>query len=193
MKKVILFLFFVLLHYLIYPQVNNNELHTDSTIIKPDYRNHINIPEYNPGLMPLDRPANGTGVWTELNPKVPRVDYLGIHFVNKDTGWTVGAQGVILKSIDGGESWQNILSPITSVLTNVHSFNGQIVVAVGYDGKIIRSTDSGINWQQVTSGVTGDLWRVQMINDTLGWVCGSNNFILKTTDGGITWIAVTTR
>ncbi len=128
-----------------------------------------------------------TGVWTELNPKVPRVDYLGIHFVNKHTGWAVGAQGAILKSTDGGESWQNILSPITTVLTNVHSFNGQVVVAVGYGGKIIRSTDSGINWQQIASGTTGDLWRVQMINDTLGWACGSNSFLIRTTDAGVTW------
>ncbi|MCE7855279.1 MAG: hypothetical protein DYG97_01840 [Ignavibacteria bacterium CHB3] len=41
-------------------------------------------------------PLQSTGVWTELNPKVPRVDYLGINFVNKDlptgqagTGWAV--------------------------------------------------------------------------------------------------------
>ena len=25
-------------------------------------------------------PLESTGIWTELNPKVPRVDYLGIQF-----------------------------------------------------------------------------------------------------------------
>ncbi len=40
-------------------------------------------------------PLESTGVWTELNPKVPRVDYIGIHFVNKDTGWACGVFGCI--------------------------------------------------------------------------------------------------
>lgn len=190
MKKVVFLLFTVLIFQPAYPQVNSGQTLTDT--LKPDYRNHTNIPEYNPALMPLDRQTAGTGIWTELNPKVPRVDYLGIHFINKDTGWAVGAQGVILKSTDGGEGWQNILSPVTTVLTNVHSFNGQVVLAVGYDGIIIRSDDSGINWQQATSGVTGDLWRVQMINDTLGWACGLGPSLLKTTDAGLAWNPVNT-
>ncbi|HEU0226105.1 MAG TPA: hypothetical protein VFQ86_00050, partial [Arachidicoccus soli] len=33
-----------------------------------------NLNEVKSSLFPLQ----GTGVWTELNPKVPRVDYLGI-------------------------------------------------------------------------------------------------------------------
>ncbi|MCZ7609792.1 MAG: YCF48-related protein [Ignavibacterium sp.] len=165
----------------------------DSTQEPIHYKRNDNtfLESYNandkPKYFPLDKSVNGTGVWTELNPKVPRVDYLGIHFVNKDTGWSVGAQGAILKSTDGGESWQNIISPVTNVLTNVHSFNGQEVLAVGYNGIIIRSDDRGISWQQIASGITGDLWRVQMINDTLGWACGSNSFLIRTTDAGVTW------
>ena len=39
-------------------------------------------------------PLQSTGVWTELNPKVPRVDYIGIHFVNVDTGWQLVTSGL---------------------------------------------------------------------------------------------------
>jgi hypothetical protein len=35
----------------------------------------------------LGKVTSGTSIWTELNPKVPRVNYIGLHFVNKDTGW----------------------------------------------------------------------------------------------------------
>ncbi len=132
-------------------------------------------------------PLQSTGVWTELNPKVPRVDYLGIQFVNKDTGWAVGDLGTLIKSTDGGNSWTVSETNTTTPILKVRSFDGQVVIASGFGGKILRSTDGGETFTQVTSGVTGDLWGLQMINDTLGWACGNANSLTKTTDGGLTW------
>ena len=188
----ILFLFLTLVYKAAFPQEINYQLNDDSVIVKPDYRNHLNIPEYNPGLMPLNRQASSTGVWAELNPKVPRVDYLGIHFVNKDTGWAVGANGTIIKTTDGGSNWTNSISNTTTPILKVKSYNGQIVIASGYGGIILRSIDGGETFAQVTSNVTGDLWGLQMINDTLGWACGTLNSLAKTTDGGISWQRILT-
>ncbi len=56
-------------------------------------------------LYPIGKVNSGTGVWTELSPGVPRVDYLGIHFVNPDTGWACGDLGTIIKSTNGGSHW----------------------------------------------------------------------------------------
>lgn len=142
--------------------------------------------------MPLKSVRTGTGVWTELNPKVPRVDYLGIHFINKDTGWACGANGALIKSNDGGLSWININSQTTTPILKVRSYNGQVVIASGYNGLILRSTDGGEIFTQVTSGVTGDLWGLQMLDDTLGWACGNRNSLIKTTDGGLTWQKILT-
>jgi photosystem II stability/assembly factor-like uncharacterized protein len=132
-------------------------------------------------------PLESTGVWTELNPKVPRVDYLGINFANKDTGWAVGDMGTLIKSTDGGASWTVSETNTTTPILKVRSFNGQIVIASGFNGLILRSTDGGETFTEVTSNVTGDLWGLQMINDTLGWACGNANSLTKTTDGGQSW------
>ena len=132
-------------------------------------------------------PLQSTGVWTELNPNVPRVDYLGIQFVNKDTGWAVGDLGALIKSTDGGQSWTVSETNTTTPMLKVRSYNGQVVIASGFGGLILRSTDGGETFTQVTSGVTGDLWGLQMINDTLGWACGTANSLVKTTDGGLSW------
>ena len=185
----ILFLFFIFICPTSFSQDFNNQLNDDSVVVKPDYRNHLNIPEYNPALMPLDRQTSSTGVWTELNPKVPRVDYLGIHFVNKDTGWACGANGAVIKTINGGEDWIIAQTPVTNILLKINSYNGLVVIATGYDGVIICSVDGGENFVQVVSGVGSgiDLWGVQMLNDTLGWVCGLNQTLLKTTDAGMIW------
>ncbi len=134
-------------------------------------------------------PLQSTGIWTELNPKVPRVDYIGIHFVNKDTGWVVGDLGAIIKTTNGGEDWTIAETSVNNLLLKVHSYNGQLVIATGYDGMILRSSDGGETFEQIVSGVGSgiDLWGVQMVNDTIGWVCGLNQTLLKTSDSGLTW------
>ena len=141
------------------------------------------------GTNHLNKITTGTGVWTELNPKVPRVTYIGLHFVNKDTGWACGQSGAVIKSLDGGSSWTISETPINNLLLKTHSYNGQVVLVTGYDGIILRSSDEGETFEQVTSGVGNgyDLWGVQMLNDTLGWVCGLNQTLLKTTDAGLSW------
>ena len=137
-------------------------------------------------------PLNSTGVWTELNPKVPRVDYLGIHFINKDTGWAVGDLGSLIKTTDGAISWTVSQTNTTTPILKVRSFDGQLVIASGFNGLILRSSDGGETFTQITSGVTGDLWGLEMLNDTVGWACGNRNSLIKTTDGGLTWQRVIT-
>ena len=144
------------------------------------------------GTNHLGKVESGTGVWTELNPKVTRVDYLGIHFVNIDTGWAVGDLGALIKTTDGGINWTTEETNTTTPILKVNSYDGQIVIAAGFSGLILRSTDGGESWTQITSGVTGDLWGLQMINDTLGWACGKSNSLIKTTDAGLTWTRVFT-
>jgi len=137
-------------------------------------------------------PLESSGVWTELNPKVPRVDYIGVHFVNKDTGWACGDLGALIKTTNGGISWTVSETNSTTLLLKVHSFNGQIVIVTGYNGTILRSTDCGVTFTLVTSGVTTDLWGVLMLNDSLGFVCGINQTLLKTTDAGQSWLLINT-
>lgn len=144
------------------------------------------------GLFPLHKVNLETAVWTEVNPKVPRVDYLGIHFIDENYGWAVGAGGAIIYSTNGGVNWDTAKSPTNNVLLNVHSYNGQDIVASGYNGTIVRSTDKGINWQLVSSGVAENLWEIKMVNDTLGWVCGTGPSLLRTTNAGETWNIIST-
>jgi photosystem II stability/assembly factor-like uncharacterized protein len=141
------------------------------------------------GTNHLNKITTGTGVWTELNPRVPRVTYIGLHFVNKDTGWACGQSGAVIKTTNGGDDWIISETPINNLLLKTHSYNGQIVLVTGYDGIILRSSDEGKTFEQVPSGVGNgyDLWGVQLLNDTLGWVCGLNQTLLKTTDAGLSW------
>lgn len=141
----------------------------------------------------LTKVTSSTGIWTELNPGVPRVDYVGIDFINPDTGWACGGSGAIIKTINGGDDWTISETPVTNLLLKIHSYNGQVVIATGYDGIILRSSDGGDTFEQVVSGVGNgmDLWGLEIINDTLGWACGLNQTLLKTTDAGLSWQVIT--
>lgn len=132
--------------------------------------------------------------WTELNPNIPAVDYLGVHFINLDTGWACGDFGRIIKTTNGGQSWFTASSPVNQLLLKIHSFDGQTVIAAGYDKTILRSTDGGENFSQIQTGIVSgtNLWRVKMVSSNTGWICGTNNTLLKTTNGGLTWQSVTT-
>ncbi len=141
----------------------------------------------------LSKATAGTGTWTELNPKVPRVDYVGVYFMNKNTGWACGNLGTIIKTTDGGESWKVIPTNTTKPILKVRSYNGKTVIASGYDGLLLRSTDGGETFKQIDAGLGSkdDLWGLEMVNDTLGWACGANKFI-KTTDDGVSWQLINT-
>ncbi|MBV6418825.1 MAG: Ycf48-like protein [Ignavibacteriaceae bacterium] len=180
-----------------------NYIRTDSTAEKPvQYRRGIELQEgyqtyeqkYSGKNLNEEKrrlfPLQSTGIWTELNPGVPRVTYFGVHFVNPDTGCVVGDLGSVIKTMNGGDDWTISETNTTTLILKVHSFNGQVVVAPGFDGLILRSSDAGETFTQIQGGTTSDLWGVQMLNDTLGFVCGLNQTLLRTTDSGLNWQSI---
>ena len=84
----------------------------------------------------------GSGVWIELNPNLPRTNYIGVSFTNPDTGWAAGVGGVVIKTTNGGNDWTVSNVPTNNILLKVNSYNGSTVLAAGYDGLIFRSTDA---------------------------------------------------
>ncbi len=144
------------------------------------------------GTNHLNKVTTGTGTWTELNPKVPRVDYLGIHFINPDTGWAVGNLGAIIKTTDGGNNWITEESGVSVVLKTIGSFSGRVVIAAGDAGTVLTSTDLGKSWQQINIGTTNNLWNLKFITEQIGWLVGEGGCCFKTTDGGFNWQNITT-
>jgi photosystem II stability/assembly factor-like uncharacterized protein len=134
-------------------------------------------------------PLQSTGIWTEVHPLIPRVNYWGVDFVNADTGWAVGEGGAIIKTTNGGDKWIWYESGVENTLRTVASVNnGQRVIAAGDGGIIIISEDGGESWNTVSSGTTDNIWNMQMITEEIGWMVGEGGTALKTSDGGLTWI-----
>ena len=56
-----------------------------------------------------------------------------IEFLNRYTGWSVGASGTCLKTTNGGVNWDQMNHPVgTKPLRAVHIVDSNVVYIVGY-------------------------------------------------------------
>jgi len=133
-------------------------------------------------------PSN-SGSWEMVRSQSDDFTYREIHFANEIAGWIVGDNGRILKTIDGGSSWQTQSSGVTAKLWGISAVSQSIIWICGTNGTLIKTSDGGDNWQVLMQGDTlsGIYVDVVFIDQNIGWLSNNNGSILKTEDGGITW------
>lgn len=110
-----------------------------------------------------------------------------VHFVDVNTGWAVGNEGTILKTTDGGTTWNQLNSGTTKDCESVFFVN-ENVGWVTDAGWIMKTTDGGTTWSyQYKEAFSPLLFSVHFTDFNHGWVVGMNGFIMNTTDGGNIW------
>jgi len=115
----------------------------------------------------------------------------GVSFVDSLTGWSVGQDGSIIATTDGGKTWKSQESEAW-MLWGVQGYSPNLAWAVGDGGMILKTTDGGANWNLKPSGTTVFLFGVHFIDSLQGWICGDSGKILHTTNAGETWTSQTT-
>jgi photosystem II stability/assembly factor-like uncharacterized protein len=99
-------------------------------------------------------------------------------------GWTVGSNGGIWKTTDGGEEWaQSQLSPWLNSVYFTNDSHGWIC---GQGGSIYKSTDGGEIWDTVSGGST-DTLRCITFNTNQLWIVGDNGTLKKSRNLGANW------
>jgi photosystem II stability/assembly factor-like uncharacterized protein len=125
-----------------------------------------------------------------------------VFFVNPSLAFAAGTElsedysGRILKSTDGGESWEAIYDMPHRGFGDIFFVDSLFGVAVGaktpvfdnFDqGTIFRTTAGGVSWTEIDAPGSGPLSHVSFFDKNIGWACGDNAHLLSTTDGGIIW------
>jgi len=129
----------------------------------------------------LLRTTDGGAVWT--SEQLPDYGFLqGCWFIDANTGWVVGADGVMFKTTNGGAEWVRVHSGTDRWITSIHFVDAQQGWAAGWNGLVLRTTDGGASWGRQISGATSSLYGLYFIDALNGWVVGGQN--IKTTDGG---------
>lgn len=132
--------------------------------------------------------SNGDGTWvTQTSGSIQNLR--GVHFIDANTGTTVGHDGTILRTTNSGTNWITQTSGTTQNINAVVFTDANTGVVVGGGGVILRTTNGGTNWVSQSSGTSDALWGVSFIDGNTGTVIGGVNIILRTTNGGTNWIS----
>jgi photosystem II stability/assembly factor-like uncharacterized protein len=119
-----------------------------------------------------------------------------VRFADANTGMAVGEAGTILRTTDGGVTWEVSRLPIatTGVLNGVFFNDANTGTVVGqdtpgrwYESIIFRTTDGGVTWGQQMSGPDVEIFDVSFADINTGIVVGWGGTIFRTTDGGVAW------
>ncbi|MBC7933433.1 MAG: hypothetical protein H7Z38_22965, partial [Rubrivivax sp.] len=129
--------------------------------------------------------------WAWQNPLPQGNAIYAVRFApDKLTGWAVGADGVILRTKDGGFRWQEQHAATPVALYGLFVRDAKRAVAVGARGQVLTTDNGGSRWVLRQTGVKDHLFSVAFAADALrGWAVGSYGQIVKTADGGRTWTA----
>ncbi len=110
-----------------------------------------------------------------------------IHFVNSNTGFIVGGGSTILKTIDGGVTWQPVFDPadypgddFSNLEFNDFNFIDENTGwVVGNNGIVFRTGNGGDTWSIVDSYTQVDLYNVHLIDADNVFVVGGGGTVMR--------------
>ncbi|MCU0373616.1 MAG: T9SS type A sorting domain-containing protein [Ignavibacteria bacterium] len=122
-------------------------------------------------------------------------DIYNIKFFNENTGIAIGMSRTVLRTTNGGNSWQPITLPVFPNGTAAYFFplkntTTGWISGSGWNGvyraAIMKTTNAGVNWGPYIN-YTGEAKQLYFLNDLMGWAIVSPPRILRTEEGGGWW------
>jgi photosystem II stability/assembly factor-like uncharacterized protein len=117
------------------------------------------------------------------------VNLYSVTFTNLNNGITVGANGTILRTSNGGINWVSQSVGTAQTFNSVYFINVNTGYIAGNNGIVLKSTNGGLNWYSQLIGTLQDLNSIYFVNENTGFVVGYAGIIFKTTDGGLNWVS----
>ena len=134
--------------------------------------------------------AEGGSSWQQVD--VPtRATLTGVHFQNGELGWAVGHDAAILRTLDGGSTWDLVhwAPDEESPLLDIWFADADNGFAVGAYGSFYRSSDGGATWTyEPISEWDFHLHQVARASDERLFMAAEAGVIYRSDDGGATWI-----
>jgi len=127
--------------------------------------------------------------------------FRGVSAVSEEVAWASGSAGTVVRTIDGGATWQDVSVPeaveLGLDLRDIEAFDADVAytlsIGAGSDSRIFKTVDGGANWetQFVNEEPTGffdamsfwDADRGLAVSDSID----GEFYVLRTEDGGETW------
>ncbi|MGW0516970.1 WD40/YVTN/BNR-like repeat-containing protein [Crossiella sp. NPDC003009] len=98
--------------------------------------------------------TSATKLHWELQPSGTDARFRGLAAVNREVAWLGGSKGTVLRTVDGGRSWQDVSPPGAAELQfrDIEAFDARTAVALtigeGEQSRIYRTSDGGRSWTE---------------------------------------------
>jgi len=136
------------------------------------------------------------GQWTEQTSGVTTA-LQSISAVDNNVAWICGDGGVVLRTVNGGTTWENKSGapiPATTGLVNIFAWDSSNAICTGSTATgtfVYRTTNGGTTWTEVLTQTGGFIDAIWMFSATDGIMygdpVGARWSLWKTTNGGATW------
>ena len=155
------------------------------------------------------RSTNGGTNWNIVSWTTAATSVLNsISMVDANTGWVVGSNSTVLRTSNGGVSWDSLPAAITGMAPTLNLCKVQFLNAntgfifsktfnstTGDTTTIFKTSNAGLNWTKLrltgAVGTANQIYGAFMLDANTGWCINYVPVPYKTTDGGLTWTAQT--
>jgi len=129
--------------------------------------------------------TNGGTTWAAQNSKTTR-NLVTIDFLDSNHG-LIGGERVILKTMDGGNSWTLIGTPHN--IQSITWVDSEIAFATTAEGDLLKTVDAGYHWTEQRVDVLSMYGYVKEVNfvDANSGFLSTSEGLYRTVDGGKLW------
>ncbi len=126
-------------------------------------------------------PTAGIGVKDSVH------SFQDVAFGSALIGLAAGDNGNIIRTTDGGKTWNSVSSGTGTQITHIQFGNSDSVAFASVsNGRILRSTDGGVTWTSTASLDNSSASALSVARDTYAYVGTALGHLYRTTDG-TTW------
>ncbi|MFM7676305.1 MAG: photosynthesis system II assembly factor Ycf48 [Synechococcus sp.] len=146
-----------------------------------------------PGCVTTGLPIAASSPW-EAVPLGTKANPLDVAFTDRQHGFLVGSNRLIMETNDGGASWEERSLELPEEenfrLISI-DFNGKEGWIVGQPGLLLHSTDNGQNWNRLflDTKLPGEPYLVTAQGRSSAELATNVGAVYRTSDGGQSWQA----
>lgn len=130
----------------------------------------------------------GFSQWEPLDVGVDVDSFYDVQCVSSSNIIAVGSGGTILRSLDGGDNWEQKDSGTEEILWNVEFPTPEVGYVTGGGGILLKTIDGGENWDLIETGLTGGFYGygLSCLDENTLFI-NANGGLIKSDDGGESW------